>query len=194
MESKLKVIYNICEKHGLGPSLLYTLFNSQNPTVTTNSYIGNQDLHNLGWLTKTYSFTEKATSLLSEIDSVIKAKTAKPKKQPIVVDMEKVTEYREMWPNIKFNTGASARVNVRDLADGFRWYFTNYPEHTWENILKATERYLLEYESKNWEFCSTSLYFIRKQQRDKSYVSLLATWYDKQEETPEKTGFDLKVY
>jgi len=194
MNSKLKIIYEICEKHGLDPSLLHTLFQTMNtlhPAFTAELLAG-------GWLYENSDLTiglkEKTIVLLTEIDSVIKGKTAKPKKQPIVIDMEKVTEYREMWPNIKFNTGASARVNVRDLADGFRWYFANYPEHTWENILKATERYLLEYESKNWEFCSTSLYFIRKQQRDKSYISLLATWYDKHEEIPEQTGFDVKLY
>lgn len=107
-------------------------------------------------------------------------KLFKPLKNTIEVDMSKVKEYRELFPEIKLPTGSYARVNERDLESAFQWFFKNYPAYIdWEIVLQATQNYVEEYRMKNWEFMSTSLYFIRKMMPDKSYRSYLANYYER---------------
>ena len=88
-----------------------------------------------------------------------------------------IEKYNELFPAKKLGSGKYARTNVKNLESGFRWFFENY-DYTWETILKATRKYVLEYSMKNYEYMRTSQYFIRKQGSDKSFESDLATYCD----------------
>jgi hypothetical protein len=92
-------------------------------------------------------------------------------------DLEVHRLLADNFPAKKLGSGKYARTNVKNLESGFRWFFENY-DYTWETILKATRKYVLEYSMKNYEYMRTSQYFIRKQGSDKSFESDLATYCD----------------
>lgn len=88
-----------------------------------------------------------------------------------------VQNYREMFPKMKLPSGKPARVNIKTLIDCFRWFFANY-NYSWEEIYKATRRYLNEYENNNYMYMKTSQYFIVKTLPTKEKVSDLADYCD----------------
>jgi hypothetical protein len=56
-----------------------------------------------------------------------------------------------IFPNKKLSSGKYARVPSKNLENAFRWFFENY-EYNWETIFLATQKYIYEYESKNYEY------------------------------------------
>ena len=72
---------------------------------------------------------------------------------------------------------------------GFRWFFETY-NYDWETIFQATQKYVAEYESKNYEYMRTAQYFLRKQNVDKSWDSDLAIYCEYLKDNPD----DDKVY
>ena len=86
-----------------------------------------------------------------------------------------IKAYVEIFPNIKLPSGKYARVNPKNLEAPFKWFFENY-NYDWKTILKATERYVDEYNIRRYDYMRTSQYFIRKQDVDKSFESDLATY------------------
>jgi hypothetical protein len=88
-----------------------------------------------------------------------------------------VQNYRKMFPKMKLPSGKPARVNIKTLIDCFRWFFTNY-NYSWEEIYKATRRYLNEYEDNDYMYMKTSQYFIVKTLPTKEKVSDLADYCD----------------
>ena len=86
-----------------------------------------------------------------------------------------IEKYVEIFPNKKLSSGKYARVNAKNLEAPFRWFFENY-DYDWEEIMKATEKYVDEFSIRRYEFMRTAQYFIRKQNIDKSFESDLATY------------------
>ena len=122
--------------------------------------------------------TGKATSLLIEIDENFKDKKAKNDKDLMGPDhMKKIEEYRELFPEGKIPSGKYARDAVKNLEVNFKWFFKIH-EYDWETILKATKRYVNEYRQKNYDYMRTSKYFIKKQEKDGSITSDLASYCD----------------
>jgi len=122
--------------------------------------------------------TGKATSLLIEIDENFKDKKAKNDKELMGPDhMKKIEEYRELFPEGKIPSGKYARDAVKNLEVNFKWFFKIH-EYDWETILKATKRYVNEYRQKNYDYMRTSKYFIKKQEKDGSITSDLASYCD----------------
>ena len=109
--------------------------------------------------------------------------------------IELIQEYVETFPNKKLSSGKPARVNVKTLENGFRWFFDNYT-YSWDIILSATRKYVNDFEMKNYEYMRTSQYFVRKQNTDKSWDSDLATYCDmiiNGEDEYEETYFKDKI-
>jgi hypothetical protein len=86
-----------------------------------------------------------------------------------------IEKYVEIFPNKKLSSGKYARVNAKNLEAPFRWFFETY-DYDWEEIFKATEKYVDEFSIRRYEFMRTAQYFIRKQNIDKSFESDLATY------------------
>lgn len=86
-----------------------------------------------------------------------------------------IEKYVEIFPNKKLSSGKYARVNAKNLEAPFRWFFETY-DYDWEEIMKATEKYVDEFSIRRYEFMRTAQYFIRKQNIDKSFESDLATY------------------
>ena len=59
--------------------------------------------------------------------------------------------------------------------NAFRWFFQQY-DYDWDTIITATVRYVNEYELNGYKYMRTSVYFIKKQNLDKSTDSELANY------------------
>tara|TARA_R110000737_G_scaffold340281_1_gene363039 strand:- start:539 stop:1141 length:603 start_codon:yes stop_codon:yes gene_type:complete len=91
--------------------------------------------------------------------------------------IKKVEDWRELWPARKLPSGKPARTNVRTLTNNFKWFFENY-DYTWEEIFKATNRYIDQYELTDYLYMKTSQYFIAKSDSSKVKLSELADCCD----------------
>jgi len=91
--------------------------------------------------------------------------------------VKKVEEWRELWPAKKLPSGKPARTNVRTLTNNFKWFFQNY-DYTWDEIFKATNKYIDEYELTNYLYMKTSQYFIAKSDSSRVKISELADYCD----------------
>ena len=120
--------------------------------------------------------TEKSTIFTTEIDSYFK-KTKKKTSKDLLGDnfTQNIEAYVNIFPNKKLSSGKYARVNPKTLENAFRWFFENY-NYSWETIFQATQKYVEEFASKDYEFMRTSQYFLRKQCIDKSWDSDLASY------------------
>jgi hypothetical protein len=57
------------------------------------------------------------------------------------------------------------------------WFKSNYT-YDWETILKATKKYITQYQSEGYMYMKTSSYFIYKNGLDRTSVSTLASYCD----------------
>jgi len=137
-------------------------------------------------INKAVKLTSSGKLLIIKYDNIfIKAKK-KTNIQLMGKDFnKKLNEYRMLFPSGKLPSGKPARVNVKTLENGFRWFFENY-DHTWEDILKATAQYVNEYEDKQYMYMKTSQYFLSKEDKSKIKTSELADYCDMIKEGFEK--------
>jgi hypothetical protein len=122
--------------------------------------------------------TQKSITFIQEIDAFFKK--SKKKTSSVLMGesfLELIQQYVEIFPNKRLASGKPARVNVKTLENSFRWFFDTY-NYSWDIILQATNKYVNDYEMKNYEFMRTSQYFVRKQNTDKTWDSDLATYCD----------------
>lgn len=110
-------------------------------------------------------------------------KKSKSKKPALTPEQEaelpaRIEQYNEIFPEkTKIPTsGKYARSAPRELIDGFRWFLLNNPQYGWDIILQATQIYVDQKRSDNWNYMRTSQYFIRKQNNDKTWISDLANY------------------
>ena len=99
--------------------------------------------------------------------------------------MLNIQAYVNIFPNKKLSSGKYARVPAKSLENSFRWFFDTY-NFNWEIIFSATQKYISEYESKDYEYMRNSQYFLRKQNIDKSWDSDLATYCEYLSNDPEE--------
>lgn len=113
-----------------------------------------------GLITRERQLTPKALIILSEAQGIFKPHPSKIQSDPIFI--EKVNEYRNLFPNIKLPSGKSARGNIEDLKKRMASFVTKYPQYTWDLILDATELYIETYRKNEYKFMKTSGYYILK--------------------------------
>ena len=99
--------------------------------------------------------------------------------------MLNIQAYVNIFPNKKLSSGKYARVPAKSLENSFRWFFDTY-NFDWQIIFSATQKYISEYESKDYEYMRNSQYFLRKQNIDKSWDSDLATYCEYLNNDPEE--------
>lgn len=120
--------------------------------------------------------TEKALSILKDIETLFYGK-----KKATIVDLmgadyiDKLTEYNELFPRAKVEN-RYMRCNIKDLERNFLWFFTEYECYTWEQVMKATEKYIREITVKGPKYMRNSKYFIRKLDQNNIIACDLATW------------------
>ena len=174
-------IFNKLIKEKLTPNSLYVLHCIKEKISVSKMVSDTLEINKLkadGWLTEDLDLTDKSTIFMEELGSYFKKSKKKTSKNLMGDNFStNIKVYNELFPAKKLGSGKYARTNVKNLESGFRWFFENY-DYTWETILKATRKYVLEYSMKNYEYMRTSQYFIRKQGSDKSFESDLATYCD----------------
>jgi hypothetical protein len=139
-------------------------------------------LHSMGYLNlkdAKWELTEDGEQVIDELDKQISFISNGVSGQILGSQYSvMIDSYREIFPNIKLPSGKYARQNVKNLENGFKWFFKTYPDYNWDIVLKATTMYVEEYSMRSYEFMRTSQFFIRKQASDKSWDSELATYCD----------------
>jgi len=84
--------------------------------------------------------------------------------------------YNELFPAIKIPTsGKYAKDPEREVVEALMWFVKEY-HFDLDVIIAAAEMYVKEYEIKDWNYMQTSKYFVRKQQKDKTWISNLANY------------------
>ena len=125
-----------------------------------------------------FILTEKSINLIESLDSLFTKAKKKTAIQIMGTDfIEKIENYRNIFPSGKLPSGKPARQNVKALIDSFRWFFETY-DYTWEQVLSATRMYVNEYRDKDYLYMMTSQYFISKQDKNKVKQSGLADYCD----------------
>ena len=174
----MEEIWNILHRKGLTPNQFYLMWsitqNISTPLINTSLELRN--LKNKGYLTEGNKLSLEASEILSELNGFFKKRK---KKSDIVVMGKDAADnaviYNMIFPNIKLNTGRNARSAIGNVKPGLRWFFDNN-DYTWEEIFEATKAYVTDRELNNNKFFICSQYFVRKQQTDKTWISVLADW------------------
>jgi hypothetical protein len=84
--------------------------------------------------------------------------------------------YISIFPTQKLPNGKYARGNKKNIQENFIWFFQEY-NYDWDVIIKATEKYVQEYQRQNYQYMRTAMYFIKKV-IDGTSVSELANYCD----------------
>jgi len=166
-------------QEGLTPNTYYVLHCIREkivPHKSVNKELECKRLQTDQWLTENLELTSKSLIFMEEINGYFKRTKKKTSQDLMGQDfVRNIEKYVEIFPNKKLSSGKYARVNAKNLEAPFRWFFENY-DYDWEEIMKATERYVDEFSIRRYEFMRTAQYFIRKQNIDKSFESDLATY------------------
>ena len=173
-------IFNLISIQNLTPNQFYLLYciRENVQSIGLNLHQELRALLNDGFIhqAEKITITEKGYLLLSEVESYFKVQKKKTSTAILGPDFtEKLLQYNELFPEIKLPSGKLARAAERNLETNFKWFFENY-KYSWEIVLKATAAYVDEYERRNWNFMRTSMYFIKKQEKDHSITSDLADY------------------
>ena len=164
---------------GLTPNMFYVLYCMHTnvvPDKSVNSSLEIKRLISGNYLNESLELSGNSLKFMVEIEGYFK-KSKKKTSKVLMGDgfMQNIEAYVSLFPNKKLSSGKYARVPAKNLDNAFRWFFETY-DYTWETIFLATQKYVSEYESKNYEYMRTAQYFLRKQSVDKSWDSDLATY------------------
>ena len=174
----MREMFDLITKEGLTPNQFYLLFCMQSKVQSVGINI-HQELRALeieGWITAKRELSEKAVSLLQDIESYFTKSKKKTNRVILGEDAKSnIDTYNNMFPTKKLPSGKYGRSAINNLESAFKWFFQNH-NYPWKTVLEATVMYINEYEKKNYLYMQTSQYFIRKQQADKSWGSELANW------------------
>jgi hypothetical protein len=176
-------------QNGLTPNSFYVLYCIKEKIVPHN-YVNKEleckRLQKDQWLTESLELTDKSIIFITEIDGYFKKSKKKTSKDLMGHNfMQNIEAYVNIFPNKKLSSGKYARVPAKNLENAFRWFFDTF-SYDWETIFQATQKYVLEYESKNYDYMRTAQYFLRKQNIDKSWDSDLATYCEFLKDNPDE--------
>tara|TARA_R100000353_G_scaffold59745_2_gene47401 strand:+ start:638 stop:1210 length:573 start_codon:yes stop_codon:yes gene_type:complete len=135
-------------------------------------------LTNLGFI-KDLKVTEKGDAAIRSFERYFKTSKKKTSTQLMGKEFAKrLDEYRKVFPPGKLPSGKPARVNVRTLENSFRWFFENYDDVSWDEVIDATKMYVNEYRDNNYLYMKTSQYFVSKQDKNKVRTSDLMDYIE----------------
>jgi len=170
-------IYKILLRKSLTPNQFYVLY-CMKENVTSNGVNISQELRKLkrdGWILGENKLSAQSLQLIKEIEGYFKVGKKKTNKEIMGDDFTtNLKLYNETFIRERLPSGKAARSALGNIEPAFRWFFQNF-EYDWETVLKATQLYVREYSNKK-QYQSSSQYVIRKQQTDKTWVSILADY------------------
>lgn len=119
--------------------------------------------------------------VINAIELYTNKKENKPKKHTLSPEIlegfkESAKIFNSFFPEVKIPTsGKYARDPEKEVTEALIWFIPTYGFEM-DIVFKAVQLYVNEYEMKGWNYMQTSKYFIRKQQKDKTWVSNLANY------------------
>ena len=137
-----------------------------------NEYLYLQSLS----LLKGDELSEEAQALVEQGLAITTPKQRVVKKLQLTDCAEQIEQYNLCFPKgRKDGTSSSFRANPKELVERFNWFFKEYPEYTWENVLDATKLYTKQFiDSNDFTYLQLSKYFIKKDDKNKTTTSSLA--------------------
>ena len=174
------IVFDHIVNTGLSPNefyLIQSLYNKRIPKLD-NIQMEMRKLETKGFM-KENKLTTKAVEVVKEFENKYKLQTDGKIARKVKFteeELEKVKQYREIFPKGTLPSGSPSRVTMKELEKKFMWFLLNY-EYDWDTILKATRKYVAEYEAVGFKYMKTSGYFISKNEKG-TVVSTLATYCD----------------
>lgn len=177
--------FHKCIENKISPNACYFLFSIEkdiSPVLVTSN-VCVEELINAEFLTfeykdqsKIFTITKLGISFLESMTNEFKKIKPTQNKQKLlgINYKKKIEEYINLFPKQRIGN-RYLRCSIENLTTSFITFFGNY-NYTWEEILKATEKYLKEQSSSNYQYAKNSQYFIYKADAYKSKTSLLADY------------------
>ena len=125
-----------------------------------------------------YNITDKGLHLLRECEQTIgKIQKTKKKNIPFNEWEEQIAKYNDLFPNQKKpSSNYYFRTAPKELFSRFKWFFLEYPEYTWDDVFEATKKYVHSHEEAgDYTYMQLNKYFIKKDDKNRSTTSALAT-------------------
>lgn len=175
----IKILQSITNE-SISPNGFYLLLCIQNDTDPKNINTGAETriLEIDGYL-KDKKITDKAKDLIKKISAkydIQENKIVKKKAGMTEDDIAKMNEYRSIFPKGILPSQVPSRVPIKELEKKFTWFFNNY-DYSWDVVIKATKRYVSEFEANNFLYMKNSGYFVSKLEKN-GLVSTLASYCD----------------
>jgi len=159
-------LWTVAIRWNISPNQLYFLdcYRSKiKPTSIINESAEILICKNKGLLTDDNQLTSKALGILDEFEIYLAKRKKKVTETVLGEDfLEKVKDYRELFPAKRLPSGELARQSINELKDKFIWFFKTYPDYNWELVLDATHYYLHLKSLDEFRYTTTSSYFIKK--------------------------------
>jgi hypothetical protein len=191
----MKEVFNILVKNKITPNGFFVLHCMRDNYLVVNFVNHKYEQYKLemnGFLTSVvseketvYKLSAKGFDLLKQVDEIYKSEFQKSEKKETKKKKENnfdkwlpfITRYNEIFPKgKKKDSSVTFRTTPKELYERFEWFFENYPEYTWEQVIEATTRYAEEFDkSMDYQYMQTSKYFIKKEDINKTVTSNLAT-------------------
>lgn len=153
-------------RHGISPNQIYVLDclrNRLKPTSIVDEFIEISKCKDLGLIDQEGVITPSGLSILDEFETYL-VKTKKKVETSVLGDnfLDNIKNYIDLFPQRKLPSGRYARQPVKDVKDAFIWFFKNYPENKWIDVIDATHYYIHMAKQKDYLYMMDCLYFISK--------------------------------
>ena len=182
----MKILFDILAENNITPNgllVLHATYNNYSYKNYINFKAEQYRLQVTGFLLlqsdNTYKISKSGLHAIREAEKATKkiSKNKVKAKIPFADWENKIKEYNDLFPKGKReNSSSSFRTNPKELFARFKWLFDEYPEYSWEMVLKATRTYVKHYKDENnFTYLQSSKYFIKKDDKTKTTTSNLAT-------------------
>lgn len=181
----MKDLFQLFKDNELTPNGYYLLYCIENNVIMDLNLAYSTEMHKLkllGFLDEKSNLTDKAIKVMNAASGIEPKKTKALKEAVTAGFKENLLKYRDLFPTTK-EAGRPVKSTVVDLEPRMQWFFRSYPDYTWEMVLNATKKYI-ESQNGDYRYCMTSAYFIKKDDKNRSTLSTLATWCEAENDEP----------
>lgn len=148
-----------------------------------------QRLMNSGYLSLEGKITPEGKKVVKKFSSLFETIKSKTATELLGSNYkENIEAYRKLFPT-KAGDRRGIRSSDSQLVPKFEWFFKNHSDISWEEVLKATALYVETTENR---YIQNAMYFIKKMDPDKTWVSNLAAWvedYREDKDSPQENRF-----
>lgn len=120
-----------------------------------------------------HKLTDEAEAILTDCEALFRKTKAKPTSAVLGENYkEKVKAYRELFPTGQHPMlGYTFRSSVEDLTPRFAWFFSKYPDFSWELVLKATDVFIQKAQQNSYRGLGKANYFIQKTDKESNTIT-----------------------